>query len=380
MVKTTIYMISQRYPPDPIASGASYHTYYLTEELLKQGYDVKVISVSKTDNIFKTINLDFLYRFYLIPEMILYAIIAALFIAKEYKGRKIIIHTQGSMDHLVGVILKKLFPNRFCFIMTQHGPGINFIHESLSVIKNAKAISTFLNGFRNFFMYIFSWYFFEKLAYKCADKIICVNDFIKQDCIKEGLKEKQLVTIYNAIPKSKREFKQISKNYFLFMGGIEIIKGYDILLKAYDIYKKRGGQKLLYIAGSKKIKGENGIKMLGFVKGKLKNELFQNCYAVIIPSRYESGPIVALEALLFNKPVIISKFAGLSYYIKKNQFGYISDLNPIQIADLMLKIENPKIYRTFQSVIQQNFDLYWENIIIKYENLYNSLIREILQK
>jgi len=372
MAKIPIYMISQRYPPDPLASGSGYHTYYLVEELLKQNYDVKVISVTKSDKVFRTINLDFLQRFYLIPTMFLYAIISALTISKTSRGNNIIVHTQGSMDHLVGVVLKLLYPKRISFIMTQHGPGINFVHEALDSIKGAKSIKSILNGFRILFFYLFGWYFIEKLAYKFSDKIICVNDFMKLDLARDGIKEKKLVKIDNAIPKKKESVTPSSENYFLFMGGDQIIKGFDILLKAYNAYKENGGQKLLYIAGKAKAKVFNHIKMLGPVQGKLKDQLYRNCYATIIPSRYESGPIVALEALSFNKPVVLSKYAGLSYYVKKNRFGYVTELDPNQIAQLMLKMENIEIYKTFQSNIQLKFNLFWENIINKYITLYNS--------
>ena len=107
------------------------------------------------------------------------------------------------------------------------------------------------------------------------------------------------------------------ENYFLFIGNIEKRKGIDTLLRAYCLYRERGGQKDLYLGG--KIRepeiGEllkecqhktEGIHYLGYVDPEEKYRRYASCHAFVFPSRAEGFGIPIIEALHYGKKVIAS--------------------------------------------------------------------------
>lgn len=130
---------------------------------------------------------------------------------------------------------------------------------------------------------------------------------------------------------SNHQLKKYTGEYILFIGRIEVNqKGLDLLIKALSLTKSGI---TLVIAGSgsdseeRKMKllvakydGNNRVVFAGRVKGQKKALLFKHATAVIIPSRYETFGIVALEAIGFQKPVICFNIPQLAWIPK--QFAY----------------------------------------------------------
>lgn len=101
--------------------------------------------------------------------------------------------------------------------------------------------------------------------------------------------------------------------YILFLGRIDLPhKGLDLLLAAY---KESRLSMPLVIAGKgtriderkftamAKATGAD-IRWVGHVTGQHKQQLLEECAFMVMPSRYESFGLSALEALSFGKPVV----------------------------------------------------------------------------
>ena len=126
----------------------------------------------------------------------------------------------------------------------------------------------------------------------------------------------------------------VESNYILYLGRIDIHhKGLDTLLKAYRDFCDAFPLIKLVIAGDgrdrEKFMGmfrglppraRENIELKGWVEGKTKRELLQNALMVVVPSRYETQAIVALEAMACAKPVIASDIDELRY-IAENGAG-----------------------------------------------------------
>lgn len=133
--------------------------------------------------------------------------------------------------------------------------------------------------------------------------------------------------------------------WLLFVGRLEPIKGLDTLLRAMAILKgrkaSRSGSAGLIIIG-----GENGkalqqgierdirleVKALGiedmvFLMGPRPQAELPSFYcaseACILPSRYESFGMVALEAMACGIPVIASRVGGLSFAVREGETGFL---------------------------------------------------------
>jgi glycosyltransferase involved in cell wall biosynthesis len=97
----------------------------------------------------------------------------------------------------------------------------------------------------------------------------------------------------------------------LFIGELSRRKGVDLILAAaaeiLDIFPR------LIIAGDGPLRGDvvalaarlPGLDYVGFVEGLRKRQLFEQAAVVLIPSRRDAGPMVATEALVGLRPVVM---------------------------------------------------------------------------
>ncbi len=107
------------------------------------------------------------------------------------------------------------------------------------------------------------------------------------------------------------------EDYFLYVGNMELRKGTDLLLKAYDLYRDMGGTKKLYLGGLirddevQKVYDEISAKRpelvyVGYVEEEQKAALFYHCAGFLFPSRAEGFGIPVIEAMHYNKPILTS--------------------------------------------------------------------------
>ena len=113
-------------------------------------------------------------------------------------------------------------------------------------------------------------------------------------------------------------------NYFLFLGRIEIDqKGIDLLLSAWDTLAISSR---LVIAGSgsesevsnlltkiNALKNAKSVSYIGHIQGSKKTALISRAIATIIPSRYETFSMTALESLAAGTPIISFDIPGMDW-------------------------------------------------------------------
>lgn len=161
--------------------------------------------------------------------------------------------------------------------------------------------------------------FGEKMAVKYADEIIVLSEDM-QEYFKETYHRKTNL-IQNGISKMKimkpnliKKYGLDTDNYLLYLGRLVPEKKVDKLI---EIYKKINTDKKLVIAGEledtpycqklKEIANNNpNIIFLGFVKGKILEELYSNTYLFILPSDLEECSIALLEALSYGIRILVS--------------------------------------------------------------------------
>jgi len=166
----------------------------------------------------------------------------------------------------------------------------------------------------------------ENAGLKQYDNIIVTSDQIKKK-VQTVTPNADIQTISNGIEKVYNTRVKREK-YVLFLGRIEIDqKGLDLLIpafKAFNEQKKNSYQ--LIIAGTGDVKEMTTLKKLiknagmtkytklvGRVQGNKKTDLIRKAACVVVPSRFETYSLVALEALAHGTPLVCFPIKGLSW-------------------------------------------------------------------
>ncbi len=116
-------------------------------------------------------------------------------------------------------------------------------------------------------------------------------------------------------------------DYLLYLGRIDVHhKGLDILLTAFNAFNRESPGTRLVIAGSGRDQesflqligklpedAREKIELRGWVAGEEKTSLLKDALMVVMPSRYETQGIVALEAMACGKAVVVSDIPELGY-------------------------------------------------------------------
>ena len=189
-----------------------------------------------------------------------------------------IVHTHGAKTT---AIISRINKNDFKHVATVHG-----------VKKNTKI--------------------FEK-----PDFIIGVSDTVIR-----GINNKSVV-ISNWWHPNLYKFKDKNNKYALAIGRLEQVKGFDLLIPAW---KKINKELLIVGSGKEKnkllslIKNNNLTKKIKIIDNVNRDELYEiyrDAALLIISSRYEGGPRVALEALHLEIPVISTNVGHMDEILPK---------------------------------------------------------------
>lgn len=201
---------------------------------------------------------------------------------------------------------------------------------------------------------VYKWYFSNamKKTLKQADGIIYDSEFSKR-CTEEFFKNAHKVndmTGYVIIKQTMEKPEIKDNNYFFYVGNMEMRKGVDILLAAYEKYRRNGGDKKLILAG-KMVDADKldqmiceasgnvgGITYHNYVDEEKKSRLFAECSCFVFPTRAEGFGMPVIEAMQYEKPVIASDLAIFREITKdKPTYFKLEGLTEDEAADNLCK-------------------------------------------
>ena len=198
---------------------------------------------------------------------------------------------------------------------------------------------------------------------------------------------------------SKKQLSLPDKKLILFVGRIDPVKGIDTLLKAMVIVRQKMGSdfntELLIVGGDKdsadysagseicrlkRLTTELNIKDTVTFLGSQRQDLLPYYYSAaeicILPSRYESFGMVALEAMACGTPVIASKVGGLTSLIQDERCGFVvPEGNEQTLAEkICLLLGNPALRETLgwnarERALQYNWHAIADRILAIYRTL-----------
>jgi len=190
-----------------------------------------------------------------------------------------------------------------------------------------------------------TWYHRFKKYFELIDKFVVTNQFMFEKMINAGFEQNKLVlipsfvkgTVFRPVPNYSK------KDYIVYSGRIERIKGVHILIDAFQEFCKINPDRGIVL----KIAGEGPIDYLNFLQKKLTipnnrkkieflgnldsselSNLLSNALFSVVPSLwYENLPNTLLESFACGTPVLASDIGSLTDCIKIGKTGYLFKTN-----------------------------------------------------
>jgi glycosyltransferase involved in cell wall biosynthesis len=118
-----------------------------------------------------------------------------------------------------------------------------------------------------------------------------------------------------------------ARGHLLYLGRVDVAKGCEELFAGYRRFAAaRPEAPKLLLAGEVKMRlpREPRIEALGFVSEERKRELIAGALALVVPSRYESLSLVALEAWAAGTPVVAMEHSAvLAGHLERSGGGWL---------------------------------------------------------
>jgi len=231
--------------------------------------------------------------------------------------------------------------------------------------------------------------------YKSVDFFVFISKFVKKEKVIQFpiLKIKPNKIIYNGTnPREVNNTEAIvMQHHSIFdIAGLIHLKNIQVLIAAFNILlnEKKRNDVFLYIAGDGPMRSElevlieqykldKHVFLLGYQEnvGKFLN----SCDLFVHPAYAEGFGIVVAEAMLSEKPIIVSNAGALPEIIEHNRSGLIVDpYNPEEWAEAINRLlENPDFSKQLaRTAYKRANELFSHEVFCKeYEKLYQYLLK-----
>ncbi len=207
----------------------------------------------------------------------------------------------------------------------------------------------------------------EKELIHHSDKVIICSTSMKEEVLHIfDIEPHKIVMIPNGIDTSIANIiysKEVlgkfpihlEKKMVFSIGRMVKEKGFHTLIEAAKEMERSRPDVYFIIAGKGpmlqefrhrvEMLGLKNIHFIGFVTDAEREALFKQCYLAVFPSLYEPFGIVALEAMAYSKPTIVSNVGGLKSIIHHLNTG------------LLMSSNNPKSFIEQATILLDNEEL-----------------------
>ena len=349
----------------PLSGGTGAYVYYLSNELMKNGYKIYVVTGSDQTLDVK-VNEQLKVFFLKIPKT---PVIKSFMLAAS-SYRKL-----NSVRETVNVDITHanlpLTPN-FAVPPNFGKTLVCTVHSTWK--GEAQAIRgepySRLNANEKF-MVSFNWFLriFEEKMLERANKIIAVSHFTKRELLEYyKVPEEKIRVIHNGVDtkqvqpaKDKRKIKEeLGFNpddlAIVSVGRLYARKGLFTLIESMPAVVKRFKNAKFIISGkgqsdemrkliahAEKIGVKDNIIFTGYYPDKKLPKLYQAADVFAFSTFYEHHPFAVLEALSTGLPVVTTNVGGIPETIESGKNGFLVEpFNPKQFADRILYLlEHP---------------------------------------
>lgn len=223
--------------------------------------------------------------------------------------------------------------------------------------------------------------------------VVCSNDrFNEMKRRNSHLDFAKVSVIYNGIDFDRIDHENSTdeekESSVLFWGRLYYNKGIIQLIKAMALVKQvfpnvhldvcgKGQMEAKLRALTHKLCLEDNVTFHGYTKNEALIEKIRSAAVVALPSMYEGQPMAALEAMAYQKPVVMYDFPFAREYITDWDNGMIAKGGDIKdlasristaLSDKKLRL---KLGQNAYERVRKNHN--WDTLIYKYIDLYSNL-------
>jgi 1,4-alpha-glucan branching enzyme len=395
---TSVCFVSPEYVP--LSGGTGAYVYYLSRELMKQGYRISIVTGHERTQDVRVSNQLSVY-FLKIPK----TPIVKSFLFAESSFRKLNSvrdHVQVDIAHAnLPLVPNFAVPAGFgeALISTVHstwkGEGDAIRGEPYSRLNpNEK------------FMVSFNWFLriFEEKMMERSRKLIAVSDFTRRELTRYyGIKESKIRVIHNGVDTAKfqpaadkRKVKSelgLNPNdlAILSVGRLYARKGLFTLLESIPaVIRKFSNAKFIIsgkgqsnemkklVAHAERLGIRDHVVFTGYTPDRKLPKLYQAADVFAFSTFYEHHPFAVLEALATRLPVVTTTVGGIPETITDVKDGFLCQpFNAKQFSERILYLlEHPAAAAemAFQArkTIEERFD--WRLIVQKVLRVYEEAL------
>jgi glycosyltransferase involved in cell wall biosynthesis len=217
--------------------------------------------------------------------------------------------------------------------------------------------------------------FLNRFMTRLNHKVIAVAEFMKKELLQKGVPENKITVIYNGIrvPEIDVPQKSVSKEKIItVVGRLSEEKGHTFLFESLSKLKNEhpnlrwklnivgdGILKQELIALSSKLNIDSNINFKGFVND-MRTE-YLNSDIIVMPSKNEAFPFVAIESLAYEKAIISTNVGGLPEILSHKETGLLVTYGDTKTfsENIRLLLENEDFAK---KLAKNGIDFFLENL------------------
>lgn len=332
---------------------------------------------------------------------------AHLIIAEEamkYITNVNIFPCNGKMDIKTILSLRKFIEINKIDVIHSHGYKANFYGVMALVSKEIPHVATCHNWLStNHKMKLYEW--IDKKMLNKFDKIVAVSDDVERKILRSGVNRDKVLKIKNGINTEKYSEQNARssiraefgiKDQSILIGSIGRLdrnKGLDYLIKAAKKLITEFNNLLFMIVGDGSSKQEllDEVDELGMreriIFTGFRNDIPSILSAIdifVLPSLMEGLPMVLLEAMASEKPIVATRVGDIPLVLKNNESGIlINQRDEDELAAAIRFLVENKSYSRFiaeKGLERVRNEYSSKQMARRYREVYNDVLQPMYRK
>lgn len=207
---------------------------------------------------------------------------------------------------------------------------------------------------------------FERIWALWCRKVICVSRHERAAAMQVGIASEKLVVVHNGLPRRRPEplpetiAWPAGARRLLFVGRFDRQKGVDILLAALQ---RLGNSAFACIVGDSLHTSLQALpgnaRYIKWLSPAGLETYYRSAELIVMPSRWEGLPLVALEAMRAGLPIIASNVGGLPEIVQDGETGLLIPPNDVDaLVEAISSLTNERLKYMGENAAER-FDRRW---------------------